>query len=156
MTGNEVLALCVPLIAAIIAVTSLVRRRKVAQEQLKHERKSAELAREQLSQLKEKQRQQPLPKLRVDFTKLGKSYCFLIANRGEGSAFSLNFELVDCPDSPVVGDLKEKFPHPELRSQSRLKVLAAIHHGSPTKYHVRLTWLDMADVEHTEDHYVSL
>jgi hypothetical protein len=156
MTGNEVLGLCVSLIVAIIAATSLVRRRKVAEERLKLERITAELAREQLSQLNEEQRQKILPKLHVDLTKLGKSYYFLIANRGEGSAYSLNFELVDCPDSPIVRGSNEKFPHPELRSQSRVKFLATIHHGSPMEYHVRLTWLDETNVEHTEDHHVFL
>ena len=96
------------------------------------------------------------PKLHVDLVKLGKNYFFVIANHGQGSAYDLNLELVDCPDSPLIqSQLDSIFSHPELRSESRIKLIAAIHLGSPITYLVRLTWKDSNGKSHTEDHHVT-
>ncbi len=164
MTGYELISLLIALLSVMIAVTSLVRtrkvaeeQRKIAEEQLRLEKVTAELAAKQISQIETAEREKALPKLHVELTKLGKDYRFLIANRGQGSAFNVSFELVDCPDSPVSErELSEKFPYPELRSQSRVRLLAGIHMGSPRTYVVRLSWSDANGTEYTEDFHVSL
>ena len=168
MSTNEILTLCVSLISVVIAVISLIRSRKtaadqlrLAEEQLRLSEKqieldeiAASLAAKQIQQIEEEDHQKRQPLFHVDLTKLGKSYHFLIANRGAGTAFNVNVELVDCPDSPLVAD--DKLPARELRSNSRLKLLAAIHMGSPQTYVVRLTWDDSDGNHHTDDFHVSL
>lgn len=168
MTTNEVLTLFVSLVSVVIAVTSLARARKTAADQLRlaqeHLRLSekqveldeiaASLAAKQIQQIEEEYLQKRQPRFHVDLAKLGKSYHFLIANRGGGTAFNLNAEVVDCHDSPLVGG--DKLPAPELRADSRLKLLAAIHLGSPQTYLVRLTWEDSDGNSNTDDFHVSL
>ncbi len=167
MTTNEILTLGVSLVSVIIAVTSLIRTRKVAAEQLclsqehlqlaekqlQFDEIAAQLASKQIEQLENDEHEKRQPRFHVDVTKLGKSYHFLVANRGDGSAYNLNFALIDCTDSPVSPE--EKFPVPELRSQARVKLLAGIHMGSPRKYHVRLTWDDSEGNQHSDDFHVT-
>jgi len=132
MTGYETVTLCVSLLSVIIAVTSLIRTRKIAAEQLKLEQITAQLVKKQISQIDEAAHDKTQPKLHVDLTKLGNNCKFLIANRGDSSAYNLTFELIDCPDSPLAErEVNEKFPCPELKSQLRVKLIAAIHMRSP-------------------------
>ena len=157
MTNYEILTLVVSLVAVVIALTSLVRTRKLSERYLELQEKTAQLAERQLRELEQAEREKALPRLRVELGKLGKSYCFLIINRGSGSAFDLTFELVDCADPPVSrGEIEEKFPYPELKPESRVKLLAAIHMGSPRVFQVRLEWKDYEDQGYTEDFTVSL
>lgn len=157
MTLNEILTLSVSLISVIIAVKSLVRTQKIATEQLKLEKITAQLAEKQITQIDDAAHEKTQPKLHVDLTKLGKNYKFLIANRGDGSAYNLTFELIDCPDSPLSqSEVSEKFPYPELKSQARVKLIAAIHMSSPRTYLVRLKWADTNGTESSEDFHVSL
>ncbi|QDT10526.1 hypothetical protein [Planctomycetes bacterium K23_9] len=157
MTLTEFLTLAISLVSVIIAVTSLIRTRGIAAEQLKLEAITAKLAERQLSQIEEEAHDRTQAKLHVDLTKLGKNWKFLIANRGEGSAFNLRLELIDCADSPLSqSEVSEKFPYPELKTQSRIKLIAGIHMQSPRTYQVRLTWEDSRDVEHVEDFHVAL
>lgn len=168
MTTNEILTLLVSLVSAVMAVTSLIRSRKteaaqlrlseeqlrLAEKQVQLDEITASLAAKQIEQIEEEDRQKQEPRFHVDLTKLGKSYNFLIANRGGGTAYNVNVELVDCRDSPLVGG--NKLPIPELRADSRIKLLAAIHLGSPETYVVRLTWEDSTGNNHSDDFHVAL
>ena len=81
------------------------------------------------------------PKFNVNLTKLGKSWNFYISNTGRGSAYNVDFELIECNDSPLLtNELQDMFPHQEMKPNSRIKLMAAIHMGSPRKYQVKLTW----------------
>ncbi|WP_417374584.1 hypothetical protein [Gimesia maris] len=157
MTKYETFSICIALISAIIAVISLKRTREVAIEQLHLEKIMAELAKKQISQIENAELEKVLPNLRVDLTKLGNNYHFLISNRGEGSAYDLSFALVNCADSPVSNrELNEKFPFPELRADSRIKLLASIHMQSPRKYLARLTWSDANGEKYSEEFHVTV
>lgn len=157
MTLYESLTLLIAVISAIIAVTSLVRTRRLAEEQVRLGKVTEELTRKQIAQIESQEIEKKSPKLSVDLVKVGKDYSFIVANRGQGSAFDLDLELVDCADSPLLGrQLEDNFPHPELRSENRIKLLAAIHMGSPTKYIARLSWKDSEGEKFTEDHQVTL
>lgn len=141
MSKFEILSLLVSALAAIISTVSLLRTRKLAKEQLELERITAELSRLQIESIAEEKSNRTKPKFNVNLTKLGKSYNFYISNTGQGSAYNVNFELVDCEDSPLSShDIRDKFPHQEIKTNSRVKLLAGIHTGSPKKYQVKLTW----------------
>ena len=156
MTLVDYLTLSISLISVVIAVTSLVRTRRLAAEQLELERVTAELSAKQIAQIDAEERQRQRPDFRVDLTKLGNDHYFLVANRGDGSAFDLRFELVNCERSPLYDDFVRMFPYAELKAESRVKVPAAIHLGSPGEYTVRLTWKERDGSEKSEDFTVYL
>ncbi|MEZ6138889.1 MAG: hypothetical protein R3C53_28725 [Pirellulaceae bacterium] len=156
MTLVDYLTLSISLLSVIVAAISLIRTRALAAEQLELERVTAELSAKQIELIEREDQQRKRPDFHVDLTKLGNDHYFLVANRGDGSAFDLNFELVDCANSPLFADSVRMFPHSELKAQSRIKVPAAIHLGSPSTYNVRLTWKERDGVDKSEDFSVYL
>jgi len=144
MSGYEQLSLLVSVLAIVISTVSLVRTRKLVKEQLELERVTAELSKLQIQSLEEDRVSKTKPKFNVTLSKLGKASFFYISNTGEGSAFDVNFELVDCDDSPLTGDFPEKFPYPEMKANSRVKLMATMHLNSPIKYQIKLIWKDEA------------
>jgi hypothetical protein len=155
MSIFETLTLLVSVLAVIISTISLVRTRQLAKEQLELERVTAELSRLQIQSLEEDRESKTKPKFNVTLSKLGKSSFFYISNTGEGTAYEVNFELVDCEDSPLTSDLSEKFPHPEMKPNSRVKLIAAMHLGSPSKYQVKLSWKNSSGESQSEIFWVT-
>lgn len=155
MSNFETLTLLVSVLAVIISTISLARTRKLAKEQLELERVTAELSRLQIQSLEEDRESKTKPKFNVTLSKLGKSSFFYISNTGEGTAYEVNFELVDCEDSPLKSDLSEKFPHPEMKPNSRVKLIAAMHLGSPSKYQVKLSWENFSGESQSEMFWVT-
>lgn len=158
MSQFEILATVISIISAVIAVTSLIRTRETAKEQLRLEQITADLSEKQLALLKDSELEKTQPKLRMTLTKIGNSYRFIIINRGEGSAYNLGLKLIDCDDSPLsTGEVSEKLPIPELKSNARIRLLASIHMGSRRTYHFKLNWTNKdGDKSFAEDHYVTL
>lgn len=164
MTLYEFLTLMASVIALVVSAVSLVRSRKVAEnqlkltaEQLKLERVTAELSRLQIQHFAEQDALKTKPLLNVAITKTGTSDHFVIANRGQGSAFDLDMELVDCLDSPLASDASHKLPFPEMRPNTVIKLIAGFHLNSPLKYQVKLTWKEAHDnVQKEEIFWVSL
>jgi hypothetical protein len=142
VSSYELLILLTSLLAVVVSFVSLVRTRKVALEQLALERVTAELSKMQMKNIKEENDAKNQPKFNVTIQRIGKSSHFYVSNTGQGTAYNVNFELVDCSDSPLTSDIKEKLPYSEMKHNSRFKLMAAIHLNSPYKYDVKLTWLD--------------
>ncbi|MCP4987535.1 MAG: hypothetical protein GY928_16210 [Colwellia sp.] len=156
MSKFEIISTLISLLAIVISSVSLVRTRKLAKEQLELEKVTAELSQLQIENLAEEKANKNKPNFNVTLSKLGKSYYFYISNTGQGSAFNLNFELIDCEDSPLISsELDDKFPHPEMKNNSRIKLVAAIHMGSPRKYQVKLNWEDSDKKQFDETFWVS-
>jgi hypothetical protein len=152
----EIISTLVSLLAIVISSVSLVRTRKLAKEQLELEKVTAKLSQLQIENLAEERANKNKPNFNITLSKLGKSYYFYICNTGKGSAYNLNFELVDCEDSPLIlSELDDMFPHPEMKNNSRIKLIAAIHKGSPRKYQVKLIWNDSNNKECEEIFWVS-
>ncbi|MEZ8594043.1 hypothetical protein BCU22_010035 [Vibrio cyclitrophicus] len=141
MSQYEFLTLVTSLLAIVVSLISLVRTRKIAQEQLELERVTAELSKVQLRNLEEENKAKNLPKFNVTIQRLGKNSFFYITNTGQGTAYNLNLELVNCPENPLY-DIEHKLPHPEMKPNSRVKLNAAFHMQSPLKYEAKLTWED--------------
>lgn len=135
--------ICISILAIIISTVALIRSNKVAQEQLKLERVTAELSKKQLELLQAEEASKAKPKLNVTIQQLGQNNCFYITNRGSVNIYNVNFELIDLQprDHPLL-DAHEKLPHKELRAESVLKLRAVFHIGSPSKYEVKLSWTD--------------
>lgn len=151
MSKFEILSLLISTLAAVISTVSLFRTRKLAKEQLELEKVTAELSKLQIESIAEEKSNKTKPKFNVNLTKLGKSYNFYISNTGEGSAYNVDFELIDCEDSPLsTHELQDMFPHPEIKPNSRVKLMAAIHLGSPIKYQAKLTWENESGEKHEE------
>ncbi|UXD87658.1 hypothetical protein [Thalassolituus hydrocarboniclasticus] len=156
MSEYEILSLLISILAVVVSAVSLVRTRKIAKEQLELEKVTAELSRLQIDSLNEEKSNKDKPSFNVTLTKLGKSYNFYISNTGQGSAYNVNFELVDCEDSPLCNDVEDKFPLPEMKPNSRVKLIAAIHMGSPLKYQVRLSWQNKEGENFNESHWITM
>ena len=125
MTGYEWVSLGISSVALVVAILSWL--------------KSNKLAKLQIQELEEKKRLKDKPKLNVAIHRTGKSSYFAVANTGDGSAYDLDFRLVDCDDSPIM-DTSSKLPHPELKPNSVIKLAAYFHINSPVKYQVELAW----------------
>lgn len=155
MTLHELLTLLVSIVAIVVSAVSLVRTRKLAAEQLELERITAELSRLQIKSMEEQEDLKTKPQLNVAITKLGNASHFIVANTGRGSAYKVNFELIDCQDNPLTSEVRHILPYPEMKQSSRFKLLAAFHMSSPLKYQVKLTWQDSSGGEQSEIYWVS-
>lgn len=155
MTLYELLTLLASVIAIVISAVSLVRTRKLAAEQLELERITAELSKLQIKNIEEQEHLKTKPQLNVAITKLGNSSHFVVANTGKGSAYKVNLELVDCQENPLTSEILHILPYPEMKQNSRFKLLAAFHMSSPLKYQVKLTWQDSSGEKQSEIHWVS-
>ncbi|WLP93867.1 hypothetical protein [Psychrobacter sp. M13] len=157
MSKFEVLSIIISILAVGISTISLVRTRKLAKEQLELERITAELSRLQIESIAEEKTNKTKPKFNVSLTKMGKSYNFYISNTGQGSAYNVNFELIDCEDSPLFNsELIDMFPYQEMRPGSRIKLLASLHFNSPSKYQSKLSWEDENGNKNEEIFWTSL
>ena len=93
----------------------------------------------------------------MSLTKLKKAYNFYISNTGQGSAYNVNFELIDCEDSPLfTSELIDIFPYQEMKPSSRIKLLASLHMNSHSKYQSRLSWEDESGNRYEEVFWTSL
>jgi hypothetical protein len=82
-----------------------------------------------------------------------KSYGFMVDDRNH-KAFS-RFCLYPGEKSGLTSDLSEKFPHPEMKPNSRVKLIAAMHLGSPLKYQVKLSWKNSSGESQSEIFWVT-
>lgn len=157
MSKFEVLSLIISILAVMISTLSLIRTRELAKEQLELEKVTAELSRLQIEGITEQKTNKTKPKFNVSLTKLGKAYNFYISNTGQGSAYNVNFELIDCEDSPLfTSELIDIFPYQEMKPSSRIKLLASLHMNSHSKYQSRLSWEDESGNRYEEVFWTSL
>lgn len=155
MTLYELLTLLASIVAIVISAVSLVRTRKLAAEQLELEQITAELSRLQIKSIEEQEYLKTKPQLNVAITNLGNSSHFIVSNTGKGSAYKVNLELIDCQDNPLTSEINHILPYPEMKQNSRFRLLASFHMGSPLKFQVKLTWQDSFGVEQSETYWVS-
>ena len=154
MTEYEILTLLTSLLAIVVSLVSLIRTREITQEQLELERITAELSKDQLKNLEDENKAKNLPKFNVTIQRLGKNSFFYVSNTGEGTAYNLNLELIDCNDNPLY-DVQNKLPFPEMKANSRIKLNASFHLQSHLKYQVKLTWNDKEGVVKYEIFWVT-
>lgn len=149
MSYHEFITISISLLAVIISAVSLMRTNKLAKVTHK-------LSVLQIQNIEQENSSKTKPNFNVTLSKLGKSWFFYVSNTGRGSAFNVDFELIDCERNPLTSDIHEKFPHPEMKPNSRVKLLAAIGIGSPSQYQVKLSWLNSAQQPCEEIFWVTL
>jgi hypothetical protein len=66
----------------------------------------------------------------------------VITNTGGGSAYKLDFELINPPENPIPCGELNIFPWEELKPRQSIKLIAAFHANSPSKFRVGLLWND--------------
>lgn len=141
MNGYEIVSLCLSGGAILISLISMRWTHKISKEQLELERITAELSTRQLQALEDELKNKTTPKFQVTISKFGKDDFFYIVNIGEATAHDVNFEIIDCNYNPLISDdFHEKFPCPEMKSQSKIKLFAAFGLGSPSRYQVKISW----------------
>lgn len=157
MNSFELINLAISLLSIIVAAVALVRSRVLAQEQLRLEKITAELSELQIRMIKEQNRDKDKALFNVNLIRKGKSYCFYIHNKGQGSAYNVSFELVDCEDNPLVKhEIEALLPYKELKPNSRITLPAALHYQSPLKYQAKLNWEDKEGNKHDDTFWTSL
>lgn len=126
MSAYEIVSTGISILALVVALFSWLKSNKLAKLQIK--------------EIEEKNKLKNKPSLSIAISPTNNSKYFVIANRGEGSAFNVNLELIDCEDSPFASDFYKIMPHPELKPTQVVKLLAITHANSSLKYQVKLTW----------------
>jgi len=154
MSLFETLTLLISVLAIVVSTVSLVRTRKISEEQLKLERITAELSAHQIKEIEEQKSLKNKAGMNVRINKLGDVSEFVIANNGQGSAYDVDFELVDCDDNPLY-DAQYKLPHQVLKPRSVIKLRAAFHMSSDMKYQAKVSWRDEGGAMQDEIFWVS-
>lgn len=157
MSNFEALSLIISSLAVVISIISLIRTKKLAEEQLELEKFTAELSKLQIENIAVEKADKTKPKFNVSLTKIGKSYNFYISNTGQGSAYNVNFELVNCENSPLfTSELLAIFPYQEMKPSSRIKLLASSHMNKPIKYQSKISWEDESGNKYEDIFWTSL
>ncbi|MCE6976203.1 hypothetical protein EI534_01895 [Pseudomonas frederiksbergensis] len=154
MSLFETLTLLISVLAIVVSTVSLVRTRKISEEQLKLEKVTAELSARQIQEIEEQKSLKNKASMHVRINKLGDGSEFVIANNGQGSAYDVDFELIDCDHNPLY-DVKNRLPHPVLKSRSVIKLKAAFHMGSDVKYQAKVSWRNEEGAVQDEIFWVS-
>lgn len=88
----------------------------------------------------------------ANFYRSGKhDYRLKVFNRGHGTASNVRFEVLDESDLFIGSDIERKFPAPTLERHQSLELIAAVHMGSPSRAHIRLSWDDETGKGHTKE-----
>lgn len=127
--------LIVSIVSIIIAATALIQSRKATAY-------TAALQKKQLERIEHEERERSHTRVTVALSDYGGgNYVFHIQNIGGAPAYDVNFELIDCPSSPLIaGDVAAKIPIRILAPASDVRLIAAMHLGSPRTYQARVSW----------------
>ena len=164
MTNYEIIAISCSILAIIIAFASFIRARKVAQEQcklakqqLELEKVTAKLSNMQIEEMIELNANKIKPFFNVSFNRVdnSKGY-FCIENIGQGIAYNVNFDLIDCLKSPISSNKLKELPFLELEPLSTFQLIASVAYEYPTTYQVKLIWQDSEDNEYDKIFLVQL
>ena len=140
MPNVDQLSLFVSIVAVVISAVALVRSRKIAEKQLELEQHQADLARKQLEQIAQQERQAELAAVDVQLEGYGTSYELIIQNLGQAEARNVDLEWTSEPPRFYDGDVDSKLPIRRLKPGSSLSMKIALHLGSPTYYEGKVSW----------------
>lgn len=151
MTLYEIGKLIITLGAFMISVISLYRTHRL-------QKVTAELRAKQLQIIEREEKQNAQADIHADLVhEGGADYSFLITNVGSVSAKDVQFELRNCPNSPLVsGDYDHKLPAPILNPRGKIRLIAAIHMGSPSAFTALVSWTDPDGRRRLKEFYLTL
>lgn len=158
MTNFELLTLLFSTVAAVISVVSLIRTRKVQDEQMRLGRVTAELSQRQLERLAQEAEEKSKAYIQVTLEKNGTDYRFWIRNQGKAKAEDVWVTLDSGgSDNPLVGsEYKNKIPIPFLSPGGEMSLIAAIHMGSSGKYKMSARWVNEDQSQSSEEFFLSV
>jgi hypothetical protein len=158
LTNFELLTLLFSTIAAVISVISLIRTRKVQEEQIRLERVAAELSQRQLERIAKEDDEKTKAYIHVTLEQNGADYRFWIRNQGKAKAKDVWVTLdSEGPDNPIVGsEYKKKIPIPYLNSGGEVSLIAAIHMGSCGKYKISARWVNEDQSQANDEFFLSV
>lgn len=88
----------------------------------------------------------------ANFLKTGKSdYKLKVFNKGQGTATNVRFDVLDDSGLFIGSDIARKFPIPVLERHQFVELIAAVHMGSPSRAHIRLSWDDETGKDHAKE-----
>lgn len=142
MTTFEILSISTSLFAVAVSGMAFIHGIVISKRQRGLQAQTEELQRLQIEAASRESKASQEACLNVHIARFNRSKSFVIANTGGGSAYNLRFELVDPPENPIPCDELTVFPWEELKPRQNVKILAAFHANSPSKFAVRLSWSD--------------
>jgi hypothetical protein len=132
------------LIALVISFVTMVRERKLDEDQRKLRRVTEELSRKQLDRLKEEDFAAHRTRVVAELAGESGNRKFYIKNVGRSPAKDVEFEIIDCDRSPLIpAQVDEVLPLKVLQPGSEISLLAAITMGSPPIFNTRVTWTNV-------------
>lgn len=164
MSRFEALTLVVALLGVVVSLVSLVRTRRLDEQQQRLRGKQEELTELQIQLLRREVEEQkksvvPAADVRVSLDGPARHARFVVTNWGYGPARTVNFKIREREgrSSPLVkGDYDEKLPIPQLLPGDRVSFLAALTFGTGTTFDAVLTWVDADGSEQHRETQVSL
>ena len=144
--------------AAVISLVTLVRTRKVQNEQMRLERVTAELSQRQLELLIHEDEEKSKAYIHVTLEQNGADYRFWIRNQGRAKASDVWVTLdSEGSDNPIIGsEYKKKIPIPFLGSGGEVALIAAINMGSSGKYKMSARWINEDLSQSREEFFLSV
>jgi len=140
MPNVDQLSLFVSIVAVVISAVALVRSRKIAEKQLELEQHQADLARKQLEQIAQQERQAELAAVDVQLEGYGTTYELIIQNLGQAEARNVDIQWTSEPPRFYDGEVDSKLPIRRLKPGGNLSMRIALHLSSPRSYEGRITW----------------
>jgi hypothetical protein len=120
-----------------------MRTGKLQRQQLRLNELTEALSKKQLELIAKNELTHQQARVTADLIVTGNDWWFTLTNVGTGVAMDVKFELIDCPDSPLIaGDFDSKLPIPLLQPDQTLRLIAARNFGSPTSYTAKVSWTD--------------
>jgi hypothetical protein len=157
MDSYALLSLLAALVAVVIATVSLVRTGALQSQQLRLNEVIEELSRKQLAMLASSQAASQQARVVANLEGSSSHRWFTLTNQGAAPAKDVGFELVSCPDSPLVkGEADLKLPIPLLQPGQAVRLIAAIHMGSPLTYFAKVTWTNPDGAKVSGDYFLSI
>lgn len=157
MSQYELLALLLALVAVVISAISLIRTGKLQRQQSRLNEVTEELSRKQLELITKEEAVKEQALVIADLEGYGSDWRFVITNEGLSPAENVEFELIDCPKSPLVtGDYNEKLPIPMLQPGQTVRLIAAIAQGNSLTYTARVSWTDSDGTRKKKEYFLSI
>jgi type II secretory pathway pseudopilin PulG len=144
---TSLLSLLVSLIAAMIAATSLVRSRKLAQRQLELQAEQQKLARAQLELARAAAAKQERAEIVLSLERYENAHRFYLRNRGAATARNVDLAVASAEGktSPVLDDdYRKLIPVREMPPGHEVAVWASLTMGTGVAFDCAWSW-DNAD-----------
>lgn len=154
----ELLTILLSSLAAIISVVSLIRTRKIQEEQMRLEKITAELSQRQLERMAQEDKDKKKANLRVTLDHAGADSRFWIRNHGHSKAKDVWITLAsEGSYNPLVAaEYSDKIPISFLSPGGEVSLQAVLLMGDPGKYIMSAHWINEDDSQSSAEFFFSV